>query len=115
MFFPTVVLSAATLVAVDYGFTCPLRFMFVVVRCNEQKIGISQPCKVRLSLNLETSGWYPGFNFGLKFWLLTFCGTFSIICLTFITVAPIWGKWVWTEKVLERKSWVIEVVRLNWV
>jgi hypothetical protein len=44
-------LSAATLVAADYGFTCPLRFMSVVcvLLLGRTKIAISQPCTVRLS------------------------------------------------------------------
>ena len=42
-------LSAATLVAADYGFTCPPRFMSVclfVCLLGRTKIKISQPCAV---------------------------------------------------------------------
>jgi hypothetical protein len=39
--------------------SCPLRFMSVGVCTGRTKIGISQPCAVRLSWNLvETWGWY---------------------------------------------------------
>ena len=56
----TLFLSAATLVAANYGFTCPPRFMSVCLLAGRTKIGISQPCAVRLSWNLaETWGWYP--------------------------------------------------------
>jgi hypothetical protein len=66
-------LSAATLVAADYGFTCPTLFMSVVVCCvlGWTKIAISQPCAVRLSWNLvETSSWYPRLAF--MFWFQDF-------------------------------------------
>jgi hypothetical protein len=53
-------LSAATLVAAHYGFTCPPRFMSVwCLVLGWTEIAISQLCAVRLGLNLvETSGWY---------------------------------------------------------
>jgi hypothetical protein len=47
-----VFLSAATLVAADYGFTCPPRFMSVCclfVGLGRTETAISQPCAVRLS------------------------------------------------------------------
>jgi hypothetical protein len=59
--------SAATLVAADYGFTCPPRFMSVCCVLGRMKIAISQPYAVRLSWNLvETCGWYP--RLACMFW-----------------------------------------------
>jgi hypothetical protein len=50
-------LSAVTLVAVDYGFTCPPRFMFVVCHVlGWTKVTISQPCALRSPIELKLGG-----------------------------------------------------------
>ena len=53
-------LSAATLVAADYGFTCPPRFMSVVVVCllfgmdkNSNLSAVRSPVELKLSKTLE--------------------------------------------------------------
>jgi hypothetical protein len=56
-------------VATDYSFTCLLQFMSVcsLLLLGRTKIGISQPCTIRLDWNfLETSGWYP--RLACMFW-----------------------------------------------